>query len=45
MKREELQQMLLKAPFDALVFTMRAYPIVYQGSLIARLLRMGGGDA
>lgn len=35
----------VRAPFDALVFTMRAYPIVYQGSLIARLLRMGGGDA
>lgn len=30
------------APCDALVFTMRAYPIVYQGSLIARLKRMGG---
>lgn len=27
------------APCDALVFTMRAYPVVYQGSLIARLCR------
>lgn len=29
------------APCDALVFTMRAYPVVYQGSLIARLCREG----
>lgn len=27
------------APCDALVFTMRAYPVVYQGSLIARLYK------
>lgn len=27
------------APCDALVFTMRAYPVVYQGSLIARLCK------
>ena len=27
------------APCDAMVFTMRAYPVVYQGSLIARLCR------
>ena len=33
------------APCDALVFSMRAYPVVYQGSLIARLMKTGGGDA
>lgn len=27
------------APCDALVFTMRAYPVVYKGSLIARLFK------
>lgn len=27
------------SPCDALVFTMRAYPVVYQGSLIARLCK------
>lgn len=29
------------SPCDALVFTTRAYPVVYQGSLIARLYREG----
>ena len=27
------------SPCDALVFTLRAYPVVYQGSLIARLCK------
>lgn len=33
----------VRSPCDALVFTMRAYPVVYQGSLIARLMKTGGG--
>ena len=32
----------VNSPVDGLVFTLREYPIVYEGSLLARIL--GGGD-
>ena len=31
----------LRAPHDGLMFTLRAYPVVYSGSLIARILEVG----
>ncbi|WP_268821424.1 hypothetical protein [Oscillibacter valericigenes] len=31
----------LKSPASGLLFTLREYPVVYEGSLIARIL--GGG--
>ena len=36
----EVQERLL-APAEGIVFTLREYPIVSEGSLIARLLRLG----
>ena len=32
----------LRSPVDGLLFTLREYPIVYPGSLIARVLGLGG---
>ena len=29
------------APADGLIFSLREYPIVYEGSVIARILSMG----
>ncbi len=31
----------VKAPADGLMFTLRAYPVVYEGSLLARIHRIG----
>ena len=35
---------VLKSPCDGLIFTMREYPIVDEGSLIARIIEGVGGD-
>lgn len=34
-------EQVITAPRDGLIFSLREYPIVYQGSVIARLLSMG----
>lgn len=36
---------VLKSPCDGIIFTLREYPIVDEGSLIARILRKTGGEA
>lgn len=34
----------VRAPIDGILFTIREYPIVDEGSLVGRLLRIGGRD-
>lgn len=34
----------VRAPIDGMLFTIREYPIVDEGSLVGRLLRVGGKD-
>lgn len=34
----------ITAPADGLIFSLREYPIVYEGSVIARILSMGGEE-
>lgn len=36
-------QSIVTAPSDGLLFTLREYPVVYPGSLLARILRRKGG--
>lgn len=36
-------QSIVTAPSDGLLFTLREYPVVYPGSLLARILRREGG--
>jgi len=33
----------VRSPVDGVVFTLREYPLVYEGSLLARIMRTGGG--
>jgi predicted deacylase len=32
----------VRSPVDGLLFTLREYPLVYEGSLLARIMRCGG---
>ena len=34
----------ITAPADGLIFSLREYPIVYEGSVIARILSMDGDE-
>ena len=35
---------LVLAVCDGMIFTLREYPVVYGGSLLARILQPGGGE-